>query len=139
MRSTSLLILALSAVVLSSCRETPQSEPMPSPAPIPPTSEATAPLTSAPSIPDAWLGKWIGPEGTFLVLSQKGEGYEILIQSLDGPNTYAGVAVGGHLEFQRDGKTESIRAGSGQETGMKWLLEKKDCLVIRSGEGFCRD
>jgi hypothetical protein len=66
--------------------------------------------------------------------------YVVKIQSLDGPATYDGVAVGGdHIEFKREGKTESIRAGSGKETGMKWLLEKKDCLIIKNGEGYCRE
>jgi hypothetical protein len=90
-------------------------------------------------VPDSWLGQWNGPEGTFLQLARSGDTYAITIQSLDGPATYEGIAVGDHIEFVRGGKTESIRAGSGKETGMKWLLEKKDCLVIQEGEGFCRD
>jgi len=90
-------------------------------------------------VPDQWLGKWVGPEGTFLVLSKSGDGYTIQIQSLDGPNTYKGKANGASIEFVRDGKTESIRAGSGKDTGMKWLLEKKNCLVIKTGEGFCQN
>jgi hypothetical protein len=49
------------------------------------------------------------------------------------------MAAGDRIEFERDGKRESVRAGSGKETGMKWLLEKKDCLIIKTGEGFCRD
>jgi hypothetical protein len=36
-------------------------------------------------------------------------------------------------------KTESIHAGNGEDTGMKWLLDKKNCLIIKYGEGFCRD
>ena len=63
----------------------------------------------------------------------------LLIQSLDGPATYEGVAAGDRIEFNRDGKTEFIRAGSGKQTGMKWLLEKRDCLIIKQGEGFCRE
>jgi hypothetical protein len=88
---------------------------------------------------DQWLGKWIGPEGTYLLLSNHGAGYLVEINSLDGLATYEGTSVGDHIDFQRNGKTESIRAGSGQETGMKWLLDKKNCLIIRTGEGFCRE
>lgn len=88
---------------------------------------------------DQWLGQWNGPEGTFLLLSKAGDKYVVKIQSLDGPNTYEGIAYANRIEFQRGGKTESIRAGSGQDTGMKWLLDKKHCLVIQTGEGFCRD
>jgi uncharacterized protein YecT (DUF1311 family) len=89
--------------------------------------------------PDKWPGKWIGPEGTYLLISKNGDKYTIEIHSLDGPATYEGTSADDHIEFQRDGKTQAIRAGSGEETGMKWLLDKKNCLIIRTGEGFCRD
>lgn len=88
---------------------------------------------------ESWLGRWNGPEGTFLELARDGEGLRITIQDLDGPKTYAGAAAADHVEFERDGKVESIRATNGQATGMKWLLEKSRCLTIRTGEGFCRD
>jgi hypothetical protein len=91
------------------------------------------------NLTDQWLGKWIGPEGTYLVLSNQGTGYLVEINSLDGLATYEGASAGEHIDFERNGKTESIRAGSGLETGMKWLLDKKNCLIVRSGEGFCRD
>jgi|SRR5580765_7831517 len=99
--------------------------------------------TAAPSatnnVADQRLGKWIGPEGTYLVLAKNGARYVIEIHSLDGSATYEGTSAGDRIEFQRNGKTESIHAGSGQETGMKWLLDKKNCLIIRTGEGFCRE
>src|SRR6266851_9768506 len=34
-------------------------------------------------------------------------------------------------------KAETIRSGNGEQTGMKWLLDKKNCLVTRYGEGYC--
>lgn len=34
------------------------------------------------------------------------------------------------LNSRRNSKTESLHAGTGQETGMKWLLGKKNCLII---------
>ncbi|WP_299696511.1 hypothetical protein [Hydrocarboniphaga sp.] len=95
-----------------------------------------APATA--EIPQRWLGQWTGPEGTLLWLSENGAGYTVKIQSLDGPATYQGDGVGDHIEFQRDGKTETIRATGGKETGMKWLMDKRDCLTIKQGEGFCR-
>ncbi len=33
----------------------------------------------------------------------------------------------------------SYPRGERERTGMKWLLEKRNCLVIKQGEGFCRD
>ena len=88
---------------------------------------------------DQWLGRWTGPEGTALTLTQEGGGYRVHIESLDGPASYLGVAVDDHLTFQRGGTTETLRATDGAGTGMKWLAGKKDCLVIKPSEGFCRD
>ena len=85
------------------------------------------------------MGKWPGVEGTFLEIARDGERYAITVADLDGPKTYRGTAVGDHIEFTRGGRTESIRAASGTETGMKWLADKTECLVITVGsEGFCR-
>ena len=90
-------------------------------------------------IQDQWRGQWNGPEGTFLrIPGAKGE-YQIIIQNLDGPRTFSGSAVDHQIHFQRDGVQESIRATNGAATGMKWLLDKSNCLTIRSGEGYCRD
>jgi hypothetical protein len=88
---------------------------------------------------DAWLGRWNGPEGTFLLLERGDGGYDVTIQNLDGPRVFRGTAVGKRLQFERDGVMESIRATKGTATGMKWLSDKSDCLTIRSGEGYCRD
>lgn len=88
---------------------------------------------------DRWLGRWSGPEGAALTVSKDGTGYQLSIESLDGPNTYQGKAVDQHIAFERNGVSETIRAATGAETGMKWLADEKNCLVIRANEGFCRD
>jgi len=87
----------------------------------------------------AWLGKWTGPEGTYLDLSIRDDKYAVVVANLDGPITFEGRRVENGIAFERDGKTEVIKAGDGVATGMKWLADKKDCLVINTGEGFCRD
>ena len=94
--------------------------------------------TSSPAT-DGWLGQWNGPEGTFLRLEGGKGKYAITIQDLDGPRTYQGTAAGAQIQFDRNGVQASIRATNGQETGMKWLRDKSDCLTIRPGEGYCRD
>jgi hypothetical protein len=86
-----------------------------------------------------WLGRWIGPEGTYLELDETAEGYRVQIHSLDGSAVYAGRAVPAGIAFERDGVTQTLRATDGAGTGMKWLLDKSRCLTIRTGEGFCRD
>ena len=98
----------------------------------------SAGMISAP-LTDKWLGKWIGPEGTFLQLVGGNGKYEVTIQNLDGPRIFQGNAAGNHIEFERDGLKESLRATNGAETGMKWLSEKSNCLTVRAGEGYCRD
>jgi hypothetical protein len=92
------------------------------------------------AFPEVWLGSWTGPEGTSLLLSKtKANRYDVTIRSLDGVATYPGVWTHDEIDFIREGRTEHVRAGDGKDTGMKWLLEKKNCLVITLGEGFCRD
>jgi hypothetical protein len=88
---------------------------------------------------DEWLGQWNGPEGTFLRLEGGKGRYDITIQDLDGPRTYQGTAAGAQIQFERNGGKESIRATDGNETGMKWLRDKSNCLTIKPGEGYCRD
>jgi heat shock protein HslJ len=88
---------------------------------------------------DQWLGRWDGVEGTYLRLAKKGDKYVVEISDLDGPKTFEGLGDGNRIQFTRDGKTEFISAGNGQATGMKWLADKKNCLLTRQGEGWCRD
>jgi hypothetical protein len=132
------IITLLMTVVVTGCedRNQPAGSLSSSTSNPPPKSTSAPPAANG---TDQWLGKWIGPEGTYLVLSKNADKYVVEIHSLDGPATYEGTSTGDQIEFQRNRKTESIHAGSGHETGMKWLLDKKNCLIIRTGEGFCRD
>ncbi len=89
---------------------------------------------------DSLIGKWTGPEGTFLDIARDGEEYKITIANLDGPQTYPAKAADEAIIFERDGKTETIRSTDGEGTGMKYLADKIDCVVVAVGaEGFCRD
>lgn len=90
-------------------------------------------------IPPDWLGRWNGPEGTWLEVSARGAGYEVTIRNLDGARTFPATAAAGVLEFERDDTSETLRITDGAGTGMKWLQEKSRCLTVRSGEGYCRD
>jgi hypothetical protein len=64
------------------------------------------------------------------VLSKNADKYAVEIHSLDEPATYEGTSAADRIEFRRSGKTKSIRAGSGHDMGMKWLLDKKNCLLL---------
>ena len=134
------IYILVAAALMTACYDRSQTAAVPSPtaaASSPSPASSTAPSTGTNQI-DKWLGKWNGPEGTYLHISRRGDRYTVRIGSLDGQGTYEGVAAGNGIEFVRDGKTESIRAGTGEETGMKWLLDEKNCLIIKKGEGFCR-
>jgi hypothetical protein len=104
------------------------------------THAASAPAAAASAKPatDAWIGRWLGPEGTFLDIAGGSGTYRVTVQNLDGPRTFDATASGLLIRFTRDGVNETIRAGSGADTGMKWLMDKKDCLVVKAGEGYCR-
>lgn len=91
-----------------------------------------------------WVGRWTGPEGLFLDIKPSKDGttghFALTIKdNLDTQGDYTGVAQDGAIAFERDGKQETIRPGTGAETGFKYLVDKKDCLIVQEGkEGYCR-
>ncbi len=93
---------------------------------------------------DDWIGSWAGPEGLYLdiLASSSGEPGNYLLVSkdnLDRQDHYSGMADGASIRFQRDGRELTIRAGTGKDTGFKYLADKQDCLIVIPGkEGYCR-
>lgn len=85
--------------------------------------------------PEKLLGKWQGVEGTYMIVRDN----DVAIANLDGERVFAAQRSGNIITFTRDGVTETAHPGTGADTGMKWLTDKKDCLVVKSGEGYCRD
>jgi hypothetical protein len=43
------------------------------------------------------------------------------------------------LQFERDGVQEPCAPETATPPAMKWLAGRKDCLVVKAGEGYCRD
>lgn len=108
----------------------------------PPAGNPVAPpaaMSVKPPPTDSWIGEWTGPEGTALRIAGAGGNYDLTIHDLDGPRSFKGRVDGMAIRFERDGVAEAIHAGNGDATGMKWLAGKVDCLVVRDGEGYCRD
>jgi hypothetical protein len=87
-----------------------------------------------------WNGKWVGVEGLVLVIAPGAtvDTRKLRITLLDGTKDYVGKVDDDQIEFTRDGKMETIHAGTGAETGLKYLAGKDDCLIVKPGEGFCR-
>lgn len=96
-------------------------------------TEATVPLE--------WAGKWIGPEGLYVIIRPlDGSSVELEMQSdLDTLDTYAGSITPEGISFERGGEMLLLKPASGADTGLKYLAEKTNCLMVQPGEGYCRD
>ena len=89
---------------------------------------------------DALVGVWPGIDGASLTVAKKGEKYEIEIKAKDGSKKFEGAPKGDSIEFSRNGKTETIKAATAEETGLKWTKGEKNCVVITKGtEGYCKN
>ena len=141
------IILTTMLVATVACTPEVKSPASSTPTPTPVAVQSASPATASPAAPadaakskvDALVGRWPGVEGTFLNITKKGDKYSIEIANLDGPKTYDGTAKGDVIEFTRNGKTETIKAGSGAETGMKGFEKETNCVVVTKGsEGYCK-
>lgn len=112
--------------------------------------------TQSPSVPaknpinysgttDRWIGHWVGVEGMVLDITkepQKEPGHYLLTMRWGLDDSYSGVFMGlasdEGILFSRKGESLSLHAGTGEETELKWLTDKKDCLIVKAGEGYCR-
>ena len=97
-------------------------------------------------VTDQWVGRWTGVEGLFLEISKDepaGPGHYRLHMryglDADQIGTFEGQATADGIRFNRGNGPQLLRAGDGEATGMKWLMEKEDCLIVTTGEGYCRD
>ena len=105
-----------------------------------PGEAATDPATAAHRFAN-WVGKWTGVEGMYVTIAAAAPGkYKLEMQSdLDTKGTYDGEDSEHGIKFKRGTEELSLRRGSGDETGLKYLAGKKECLIVKNGEGYCRD
>jgi hypothetical protein len=131
------LLAALCAIACTPASES-SSETM---SPAAPPSAVAAPAAAVPNNPAQWAGKWVGPEGLFVEIGPAAGGtFTLTMQSdLDTRGTYEGKPVEGGIAFERGGQQLLLRPASGDETGLKYLAGKQDCLMVAPGEGYCRD
>ena len=97
-----------------------------------------------PSQRDRYVGHFVGVEGMFLDIEAMPEPhrYKLTMQwDLDHRGTFLAeqrpLELG--LDFYRQGKLERLQSSNGDATGLKYLAGKKDCLMVKKGEGYCRD
>lgn len=135
------ILFVLSALaLLTACNQEAKDAPKPAPASVQATLVPQNPPT------DKWVGKWIGVEGLNLTIAKDdsiGRGHYILTMQYgldaDDSGTFKGEAAEDGITFTRPDGPQLLRAGDGAATGLKWLADKKDCLVVDTGEGYCRD
>ncbi|MFZ5725461.1 MAG: hypothetical protein ACOY4C_03505 [Pseudomonadota bacterium] len=89
----------------------------------------------------SWAGKWTGVEGMYATITPAEPGrYRLEMQSdLDTRGSYDGTDSEHGIRFTRGGEDLTLRRASGDETGLKYLAGKTDCLMVKPGEGYCRD
>jgi hypothetical protein len=102
------------------------------------TDPATAPHRFA-----GWAGKWIGVEGMYAIITPGEPGkYKLEMQAGTDDSTkgtYDGTDSEHGIKFKRGADELSLRRGNGDETGLKYLAGKKECLIVKDGEGYCKD
>ncbi|MET0337177.1 MAG: hypothetical protein ABW063_05380 [Caulobacter sp.] len=138
------IIVAAVALTAAACGQ-PAEDKAQTAASAPAASEppVAAPVTPPPVVDASrWLGRWNGPEGLFLDIKagdQPGTVAMTLKDNLDTQADYLGRLDGDVIRFERRGAPESIRFGTGAETGFKYLQDRQDCVIVIAGqEGYCR-
>lgn len=151
MQKSAILASAAALVLLAGC----EKAEAPAPAPTDATTtevpvetvpaegaEATDPAT-APHRFASWAGKWIGVEGMYATITATEPGkYKLEMQSGTDDSTkgtYVGEDSEHGIKFKRGSEELGLRRGNGDETGLKYLAGKKECLIVKEGEGYCRD
>ena len=151
MQKSAILASAAALVLLAGCEKAEAPAPAPTDAtttevPVetmpPEDAEVTDPAT-APHRFASWAGKWIGVEGMYATITTAEPGkYKLEMQSGTDDSTkgtYDGEDSEHGIKFKRGAEELSLRQGSGDETGLKYLAGKKECLIVKQGEGYCRD
>ena len=132
-----LVATAISCLLVSACKKVEE-------VPVADATEAvTVPEQTVTAMVDVadWAGKWTGPEGLYVIVTPGTEGKIALeMQSdLDTKGSYEGTATADGVSFKRGDEMLMLKQATGDQTGLKYLAGKKNCLMVKSGEGFCRD
>ena len=135
------LLALIATMLISGCSNSSTTAPN-----APASNNATEQNQPHHQVTDQWVGRWTGVEGLFLEISKDdsaGPGHYLLHMRYglddDQIGTFEGQATAEGIRFNRGDGPQLLSAGDGEATGMKWLLEKEDCLVVATGEGYCRD
>ena len=149
MQKSMMLTGAMALALLTGCEKAEAPAPTDTPTTTEEVPVETVPAEGAEAIDPAtaphrfadWAGKWTGVEGMYATIIPTDPGkYKLEMQSdLDTKGTYDGEDSEHGIKFKRGSEELSLRRGSGDETGLKYLAGKKECLIVKEGEGYCRD
>lgn len=144
MQKGMILAGAAALVLLAGCEKAEAPAPAKSETTVVPEETPMAETGDADAAPHrfaGWVGKWIGPEGMYVTIAAAAPGkYKLEMQSdLDTKGSYDGEDSEHGIRFKRGSEQLSLTRASGDETGLKWLAGKKECLKVKDGEGYCRD
>lgn len=149
MQKSVILASAAALVLLAGCEKAEAPAPAPTDSTttevpvetVPPEGAEAAGPATAPHRFAGWAGKWTGVEGMYATITTAEPGkYKLEMQSdLDTKGIYDGEDGEHGIKFARGTEELSLRRGSGDETGLKYLAGKKECLIVKDGEGYCRD
>ena len=149
MQKSMMLTGAMALVLLTGCEKAEAPAPTDTPTTTEEVPVETVPAEGADATDPAtashrfasWAGKWTGVEGMYATITPTEPGkYKLEMQSdLDTKGTYDGEDSEHGIKFKRGSEELSLRRGSGDETGLKYLAGKKECLIVKEGEGYCRD
>lgn len=144
---TSLIAAASTALILLTGCEKAEA-----PAPVDTSTTTEVPVETVPPVETgdpaaaphrfaSWAGKWTGPEGLYVTITPAEPGrYKLEMQSdLDTRGSYDGQDSEHGIQFRRGSEQLSLHRGSGDESGLKYLAGKQACLIVKTGEGYCRD
>ncbi|UYF99190.1 hypothetical protein [Halomonas sp. GD1P12] len=134
--------LALSATILiSGC-----SQENTTAAAVEPASNSAAQESAPHQMTDQWIGRWDGVEGLVLEIRHEDSAnpgsYLLDMQyglDADQHGTFEGQATAEGIRFTREDGEQLLRQADGEATGLKWLADKENCLVVQPGEGYCRN
>lgn len=149
MQKSMILASAAALVLLAGCEKAEAPAPAPTDTTTTEVPVETVPSDAAAATDPAaaahrfasWAGKWTGVEGMYVTITPTEPGkYKLEMQSdLDTKGTYDGEDSEHGIQFARGGEKLSLTRASGDETGLKYLAGKKQCLIVKTGEGYCRD
>jgi hypothetical protein len=94
---------------------------------------------------DHFLGRWMGVEGNFIDIIPSKNRYKVMVVNYNNPEDngrfteYAGTVLGDELQITIGKSKKLISFTDGPGSGMKYLVDKNNCIKIQDDDGYCRD